>query len=66
MENIPSSGLTGCRPITSNKLFIFMKSHFVLPAEVEEYVIKAQVHAGGRGLGVFDTGFKSGVHLTKE
>ena len=32
----------------------------------EEYVVKAQVHAGGRGKGHFDTGFKSGVHLTKE
>ena len=31
-----------------------------------EYVVKAQVLAGGRGLGVFDTGFKGGVHLTKE
>lgn len=32
----------------------------------EEYVIKAQVLAGGRGKGVFDTGFKGGVHLTKK
>jgi len=31
-----------------------------------EYVIKAQILAGGRGLGVFDTGFKGGVHLTKD
>uniref|UniRef100_A0A1I8FIL7 ATP-grasp_2 domain-containing protein n=1 Tax=Macrostomum lignano TaxID=282301 RepID=A0A1I8FIL7_9PLAT len=31
-----------------------------------EYVIKAQILAGGRGKGVFDTGFKGGVHLTKE
>jgi len=33
---------------------------------VREYVIKAQILAGGRGKGVFDTGFKGGVHLTKE
>jgi succinyl-CoA synthetase beta subunit len=33
---------------------------------VDEYVIKAQIHAGGRGLGHFDNGFKSGVHVTKE
>eukprot|EP00126_Sphaerothecum_destruens_P007853 Sdes_comp20015_c0_seq4m12707 len=32
----------------------------------DEYVIKAQVHAGGRGKGVFDNGFQGGVHLTKE
>ncbi|CAL8103849.1 unnamed protein product [Orchesella dallaii] len=32
---------------------------------VDEYVIKAQVHAGGRGKGHFDTGFKGGVHILK-
>lgn len=31
----------------------------------EEYVIKAQILAGGRGLGTFDNGFKGGVHITK-
>lgn len=33
--------------------------------KVPEYVIKAQILAGGRGKGVFDNGFKSGVHITK-
>ncbi|KAJ9583405.1 hypothetical protein L9F63_022271, partial [Diploptera punctata] len=37
-----------------------------LTQKVDEYVIKAQVLAGGRGLGHFDNGFKSGVHLTKD
>ncbi|XP_059491303.1 succinate--CoA ligase [GDP-forming] subunit beta, mitochondrial [Neocloeon triangulifer] len=32
---------------------------------VKEYVIKAQILAGGRGLGHFDNGFKGGVHITK-
>ena len=32
----------------------------------DEYVIKAQVLAGGRGKGYFDNGFKGGVHLTKD
>jgi len=32
----------------------------------KEYVIKAQVLAGGRGKGHFDNGFKGGVHLTKQ
>jgi len=32
----------------------------------DEYVIKAQVLAGGRGKGHFDNGFKGGVHLTKD
>jgi succinyl-CoA synthetase beta subunit len=29
----------------------------------EELVVKAQIHAGGRGKGVFNTGYKSGVHI---
>eukprot|EP00013_Stygamoeba_regulata_P022685 CAMPEP_0177659974 /NCGR_PEP_ID=MMETSP0447-20121125/17749_1 /TAXON_ID=0 /ORGANISM="Stygamoeba regulata, Strain BSH-02190019" /LENGTH=424 /DNA_ID=CAMNT_0019164921 /DNA_START=10 /DNA_END=1284 /DNA_ORIENTATION=+ len=32
----------------------------------KEYVVKSQVHAGGRGKGVFDNGFKGGVHLTTD
>lgn len=31
-----------------------------------EYVVKAQVLAGGRGKGWFDNGFKGGVHVTKD
>lgn len=31
-----------------------------------EYVIKAQILAGGRGKGVFSNGFKGGVRLTKD
>ncbi|XP_022195711.1 succinate--CoA ligase [GDP-forming] subunit beta, mitochondrial-like [Nilaparvata lugens] len=34
--------------------------------KAQEYVIKAQILAGGRGLGVFDNNFKGGVHLTKD
>ena len=32
----------------------------------KELVIKAQILAGGRGKGIFDSGFKGGVHLTKD
>ncbi|HJT45844.1 MAG TPA: ATP-grasp domain-containing protein, partial [Chthoniobacterales bacterium] len=28
-------------------------------------VVKAQVHAGGRGKGTFQNGFKGGVHVVK-
>jgi succinyl-CoA synthetase beta subunit len=31
--------------------------------DVKHLVVKAQVHAGGRGKGVFKNGFKGGVHL---
>lgn len=37
---------------------------FYLISEVPEYVVKAQILAGGRGKGHFDTGFKGGVHIT--
>eukprot|EP01095_Lingulamoeba_sp_RSL-Kostka_P016053 TRINITY_DN7661_c0_g1_i2.p1 TRINITY_DN7661_c0_g1~~TRINITY_DN7661_c0_g1_i2.p1 ORF type:complete len:458 (-),score=184.07 TRINITY_DN7661_c0_g1_i2:35-1408(-) len=33
---------------------------------VDDCVIKAQVLAGGRGKGTFDTGFKGGVHLVHD
>jgi len=31
----------------------------------KELVVKSQIHAGGRGKGTFDNGFKGGVHLCK-
>ena len=34
--------------------------------DVKEYVIKAQVHAGGRGKGHFTNGFKGGVKFTSK
>src|SRR4029453_2425838 len=34
----------------------------IAPAKI---VVKAQVHAGGRGKGTFTNGFKGGVHLCK-
>ena len=42
------------------------KKFVILISGPGEYVVKAQVLAGGRGKGVFDTGFKGGVHLTRE
>ena len=33
--------------------------------QTDELVVKAQVHAGGRGKGTFANGFKGGVHLVK-
>ena len=30
----------------------------------KEFVVKAQIHAGGRGKGTFKNGFKGGVHIT--
>lgn len=43
----------------------FFHNLYQIP-DVKEFVIKAQVKAGGRGQGHFDNGFKGGVHLTKD
>ena len=36
-----------------------------LALKTSDLVIKAQIHAGGRGKGTFTNGFKGGVHLVK-
>lgn len=33
---------------------------------VQEFVLKAQIHAGGRGKGTFSSGLKGGVQLSRE
>src|SRR6202035_854039 len=35
------------------------------PARTVDLVVKAQIHAGGRGKGTFKNGFKGGVHVVK-
>ncbi len=35
------------------------------PARTVDLVVKAQIHAGGRGKGTFKNGFKGGVHIVK-
>lgn len=35
-------------------------------SDVKEYVVKAQILAGGRGKGTFDSGLKGGVQITQE
>ncbi len=32
-------------------------------AEAKELIVKAQIHAGGRGKGHFDNGYKGGVQI---
>lgn len=46
--------------------FFFVSLSFVRFPDAKEIVLKAQILAGGRGKGVFDSGLKGGVHLTKE
>jgi len=47
-------------------LFILNSNFILYTLDVDEYVLKAQVLAGGRGKGHFNNGFKGGVHVTKE
>lgn len=47
-------------------MFILNNNFILYILDVDEYVLKAQVLAGGRGKGHFNNGFKGGVHVTKE
>lgn len=40
--------------------------NLILLSDVKEYVVKAQILAGGRGKGVFDSGLKGGVQITQD
>ncbi|XP_032522881.2 succinate--CoA ligase [GDP-forming] subunit beta, mitochondrial [Danaus plexippus] len=42
-----------------------LDSNVLSDFKADEYVVKAQILAGGRGKGHFNNGFKGGVHLTK-
>lgn len=46
-------------------LFIIFRLSDFFFKDAKEVVIKAQILAGGRGLGTFNNGFKGGVHLSK-
>jgi succinyl-CoA synthetase beta subunit len=37
-----------------------------LSLKCKEYVVKSQIHAGGRGKGTFNSGLKGGVHLSTD
>lgn len=47
-------------------LSLCLSSISVCLSDAKEIVLKAQILAGGRGKGVFNSGLKGGVHLTKE
>lgn len=51
--------------LSVSDLFSLLFVSVFLP-DANEIVLKAQILAGGRGKGVFDSGLKGGVHLTKE
>lgn len=47
-------------------VFFIYQFALLYSSAADEYVVKAQILAGGRGKGHFDNGFKGGVHITKE
>lgn len=49
-----------------NSILINFRYLILYVLDVGEYVVKAQILAGGRGKGHFENGFKGGVHLTKD
>lgn len=51
--------------LLKNNLKSTTRSEFCF-SDAKEIVLKAQILAGGRGKGVFSSGLKGGVHLTKE
>lgn len=49
-----------------SKRTLYISSFHLWFLEAEEYVLKAQILAGGRGKGTFSSGLKGGVQLSKE
>lgn len=66
-SQISGGGIRNCKElwlVFTNALtyFLFFESFFVTLGS-DKLVIKAQVLAGGRGKGKFDTGLQGGVHM---
>lgn len=55
------------RPFSRSVLSLALSNPDILMCvtEASQLVVKAQILAGGRGLGTFSNGFKGGVHLCK-
>ncbi|KYR00414.1 succinate-CoA ligase (GDP-forming) [Tieghemostelium lacteum] len=70
LHEYQSKGLMDKYGVNTQKWRVISQSQEAIKAVKElnakELVVKAQVHAGGRGKGTFiETGFKGGVHLCK-
>ncbi|KPP76392.1 Succinyl-CoA ligase-like [Scleropages formosus] len=61
---LPRCSICFCSNITLFLPHLHRSLSFSLDAK--EIVLKAQILAGGRGKGVFNSGLKGGVHLTKD
>lgn len=61
LADFSKSAVAWCNEWHPHKMHVFW-----IITDVPEYVVKAQILAGGRGKGHFDNGFKGGVHITKK
>ena len=72
MVDTPQDAKRAGEELSNATRFVFLlsismaKRSFAVKTIAKELVIKAQILAGGRGKGTFDSGLKGGVKLTKE
>ncbi|XP_048712896.1 succinate--CoA ligase [GDP-forming] subunit beta, mitochondrial isoform X2 [Caretta caretta] len=70
LQEYQSKKLMADNGVTVQRFFVADSANDALEAakrlKATEIVLKAQILAGGRGKGVFNSGLKGGVHLTKD
>ncbi|XP_015679201.1 succinate--CoA ligase [GDP-forming] subunit beta, mitochondrial, partial [Protobothrops mucrosquamatus] len=70
LQEYQSKKLMADHGVTVQKFFVADTANDAIEAakrlKATEIVLKAQILAGGRGKGVFSSGLKGGVHLTKD
>ncbi|XP_013924758.1 PREDICTED: succinyl-CoA ligase [GDP-forming] subunit beta, mitochondrial [Thamnophis sirtalis] len=70
LQEYQSKKLMADHGVTVQKFFVADTANDAIEAakrlQATEIVLKAQILAGGRGKGVFSSGLKGGVHLTKD
>uniref|UniRef100_A0A6I8S2U2 Succinate--CoA ligase [GDP-forming] subunit beta, mitochondrial n=1 Tax=Xenopus tropicalis TaxID=8364 RepID=A0A6I8S2U2_XENTR len=70
LQEYQSKKLMADHGVTVQRFFVADNANDALDAakrlKAREIVLKAQILAGGRGKGTFDSGLKGGVHLTKD
>ncbi|XP_043933899.1 succinate--CoA ligase [GDP-forming] subunit beta, mitochondrial isoform X2 [Protopterus annectens] len=70
LQEYQSKKLMADHGVTVQRFFVADTANDALEAakrlKAREIVLKAQILAGGRGKGVFNSGLKGGVHLTKD
>ncbi|OXB81529.1 UNVERIFIED_CONTAM: hypothetical protein H355_008377 [Colinus virginianus] len=70
LQEYQSKKLMADHGVTVQRFFVADSADDALEAaqrlKAKEIVLKAQILAGGRGKGTFNSGLKGGVHLTKE